>query len=138
MRIKYFAALSAVLIYAMILTSCQPILSLSTPTATPDPCSGWTCTLAGRVYAETAADDNRFSGIPITFEQVSNCSPTKGVQETATDGVGEFSFEVFLHDTDSFVITVQEENFALLEKKFGGFDCLYCHCSPIDLILSSK
>ena len=106
-----------------------------TATPTPDPCTGWSCTLEGFVYLDSAAPGNKISGMPVDFKQVSNCSPTKGEYQGATDEDGRFSFEVFLHDTDSFVFEVNVEGYQPALVKLGGFDCLFCACDPVEIIL---
>ena len=104
-------------------------------TPTPDPCTGWTCTLEGAVYLDEATPGNELVGIPVDFTQVSNCSPTRGETQAVTGEDGRFSFEVFLHDTDSFVFDVEAEGYLPVRVKLGGFDCLYCACDPVEILL---
>ena len=107
-------------------------------TITPTLCSGWQCTLEGVVYPGSATPGKEMSGIQVSLKQVSNCSPTAGDQQALTDENGRFSFDVYLHDTDSFVFEVSEASYQLARQKIGGFDCLYCSCSPIEIILQPE
>jgi len=65
----------------------------------------------------------------------SNCSPTTGQHETITGPAGEFEFGVYLHDTDSFRIEVEREGYEPFSQLMGGFDCLFCACPPIEVVL---
>lgn len=107
-------------------------------TATPDPCTGWTCTIEGIIYQDAAASGNELAGVEVDFEQISNCSLTKGAYQLKTDQEGRFSVEVFLHDTDSFVIEVNEGGYQAERVLFGGFDCLYCSCPPTEMVLTPE
>ena len=104
-------------------------------TITPTLCSGWQCTLEGVVYQGSATPGKEMSGIQVSLKQVSNCSPTAGDQQARTDEDGRFSFDVYLHDTDSFVFEASEAGYQPARLKMGGFDCLYCSCSQIEIIL---
>ncbi len=108
-----------------------------TYTPTPDPCTGWNCTFAGVVYAESANPGNELVGVEVELSQASHCSPTKGEQVVTTNSDGVFTFEVFLHDTDGFNFTVELEGYEPTVAKFGGFDCLYCGCEPLEIVLQS-
>jgi len=132
---KQVVGMLLVLMAAFALAACLPTPAPPAPTATPDPCTGWNCTLAGTVYRDTVAEEDRLADIPVTLEQISHCSPTAGQQQIITSKDGAFAFNVFLHDTDSFVITVDQTSYDMYELKFGGFDCLYCACPPIEVIL---
>ena len=107
----------------------------SPPTFTPDFCIGWNCTITGVVYAETASPGSELAGVLVELNQYSNCSPTRGDQETITDEGGNFAFEVFLHDTDGFNFRVELEGYEEAKTSFGGFDCLFCACPPVEIVL---
>ena len=138
MRKRYLASIILLIILTFLLSACQPGSVEPIATDTPDPCLGWDCTFTGTLYADEAIDDNRLSAIPVRLKQISWCSPTKGEQIRVADENGDFSFSVFVHDTDSYVIAIETEGYIPFEIKFGGFDCLYCHCPPLELILSSE
>ena len=107
----------------------------SPPTFTPDFCIGWHCTITGVVYAETASPGSELAGVLVELNQYSNCSPTRGEQETITDEGGNFAFEVFLHDTDGFNFKVELEGYEPAKTSFGGFDCVFCACQPVEILL---
>lgn len=124
--------------------------STSTPTipvmqeATLDPtqeffrsCVGWECSLEGIVYAGQIAAGNEVEDIRVRLTQHSNCSPTKGEYEATTGADGEFGFQVYLHDTDTFWIEVEADGYEPIRQTIGGFDCLYCRCTPIEVVLHS-
>ena len=104
-------------------------------TATPDPCTGWRCTLEGVVHADAASSGNALAGTLVALSHVSNCSPTRGQYETTTGPDGGFGFEVFLHDTDTFLIQVERDGYKPVRRSVGGFDCLYCACPPVEIVL---
>ncbi|MEJ2736858.1 MAG: hypothetical protein P8189_25390 [Anaerolineae bacterium] len=106
-----------------------------TRTATPDPCTGWECTLRGVVYVDAASAGNELASVRVGLSHVSYCSPTRGDHETTTGPDGGFGFEVFLHDTDTFWIRVEQEGYEPARQSVGGFDCLYCACPPVELVL---
>jgi hypothetical protein len=115
---------------------------IETPTVTLDPtqelfrsCSGWNCSLEGVIYANAASLGNELAGINVHLQQISWCSPTKGEYETITGTDGTFRFDVYLHDTDSFWIELAVEGYQPVRQGIGGFDCLYCACPPIEIIL---
>jgi hypothetical protein len=103
--------------------------------ATPSSCTGWQCTLKGVVYADAPSPGNELAGITVALLHTSNCSPTRGQYETITDPDGEFEFGVFLHDTDSFRIEVEQEGYEVFRQLTGGFDCLFCSCPPFEIVL---
>jgi hypothetical protein len=109
-------------------------------TATPDPCTGWWCTVAGAVYANTAAVGNELDGATVTLHHFSYCSPTSGERQmtTGNDGVFEFG-EVFLHDTDRIRIEVESEGYEPTLWDSKGVYCFYCSCfqSPIEFVLNA-
>ena len=107
----------------------------SPPPFTPDFCIGWNCTITGVVYAGAADPGSELAGVLVELNQYSNCSPTRGEQETITDEGGNFTFEVFLHDTDGFNFRVELEGYEPAKTSFGGFDCLYCSCQTVEIVL---
>ena len=60
---------------------------------------------------------------------------TAGDHETVTGPDGTFAFDVYLHDTDSFLIEVEHDGYEPTSLLIGGFDCLYCSCPPIEIVL---
>jgi len=121
----------------------EPAAPSTTPTnpmlsPTPTFCTGWNCEITGIVSAGAAEPSNQFVSETVTLSQISWCSPTSGEQETQLDVDGRFSFEVYIHDTDSFNIYVDIEEYRPEKIQFGGFDCLYCNCPPIEIILEAK
>lgn len=105
---------------------------------TPTVCSGWNCSLEGVVYVNAAGTGNELAGVKVHLQQISWCSPTKGEYETITGTDGTFSFEVYLHDTDTFWIELTVEGYQKVRQAIGGFDCLSCACPPIKIILQPK
>jgi hypothetical protein len=69
------------------------------------------------------------------LSHVSHCSPTRGQQLAHTGPDGRFGFEVFLHDTDTFLIAVEQNGYEPVRQSIGGFDCLYCVCPPVEIVL---
>lgn len=104
-------------------------------TATFDPCTGWWCTLRGVVYAGTTGPGGELGDASVELLQFSYCSPTSGHHRTTTGPDGAFAFEVFLHDTDGFRFTVEREGYEPATHSFGGFDCLFCSCPLIEIVL---
>ena len=112
------------------------------PSSTPDPtqeffrnCVGWQCFLKGVVYEGTASPGNELAGIAVRLSHHSFCSPTSGEHETTTGINGEFSFPVYVHDTDTFWIEAEIGGFEPVRQSIGGFDCLYCSCPPMMIVL---
>ena len=132
MRIKQTLLFAVIMLLISSCTTAPPQLTL-----TPTMCTGWHCTLEGVVYLESADPGNELADQPVTLKQISNCSSTAGEYETATDQNGHFTFDVYLHDTDSFVVNVILEGAQPAQHKLGGFDCLYCSCPPVEIILQS-
>jgi hypothetical protein len=87
------------------------------------------------VYDGTASPGSELAGVLVQLSQASYCSPTRGEQETITDEGGNFAFEVFLHDTDGFNFRVELEGYEAVKTSFGGFDCLFCSCQPVEIVL---
>jgi hypothetical protein len=122
-------------------TTAAPPVPTATNTPTIDSldwCIGWWCTLRGVVYADTASPGNELEGVLVKLSQFSFCSPTSGEHETTTGPDGTFEFDVYLHDTDSFRFQAELEGYEPASKSFGGFDCLYCSCPPVELVLQSS
>jgi hypothetical protein len=119
-------------------SSQTPTQEMTAPTFTPTSCTGWSCTIEGVVYAGEAAPGNELGGAVVTLSQFSHCSPTEGEQEVVTEEDGTFAFEVYLHDTDSFHFEVDLNGYLPGEYSFGGFDCLYCSCLPLEIVLQPK
>lgn len=113
----------------------QPSPTAVPMTATPDPCTGWPCTLRGVVYVSAAGAGNELAGVRVGLSHLSFCSPTRGDQETTTGPGGKFEFEVFLHDTDTFWFQVEQQGYEPVRQSVGGFDCLYCACPPVEMVL---
>jgi hypothetical protein len=121
----------------LISESIEPKPSTPNPIPSPSPtsCTGWHCEITGIISMGTAEPTNQLVSETVTLSQISWCSPTSGEQETQLDMDGRFSFEVYVHDTDSFNIYVDIEGYHPEKIQFGGFDCLYCSCPPIEIIL---
>jgi hypothetical protein len=99
------------------------------PTFTPDPCTGWWCTVTGVVYAESTDSGNELEGVTVTLYQTSYCSPTSGQQQTETGPDGGFEFsDVFFHDTDRIRIQFESEGYESARWDSTGLYCLYCSC----------
>lgn len=109
--------------------------AVPSPTFTPTACTGWHCTLHGVVYAGEAVLGNELGGVMVSLSHFSYCSPTMGEHEAVTGEDGAFTFEVYLHDTDSFHFEVEIDGYQTWEYSFGGFDCLYCSCPPLEVVL---
>jgi hypothetical protein len=113
-----------------------------TPIATLNPtqeffsaCVGWNCSLEGIVYVGSPSPGNQLEGIAVHLSQISCCSPTSGEHKAITGEDGTFAFAVYLHDTDTFLIKVQADGYEPVDRQIGGFDCLYCSCPPIEIVL---
>ena len=109
-----------------------------TPSHTPDPCTGWWCSVKGIVYAGTVEPGNELEGAIITLNQSSYCSPTSGQQETVSESDGKFEFgELFFHDTDGIRIDVAYEGYEMTQWDTKPLGCLYCDCFvlPLEIVL---
>lgn len=104
-------------------------------TATPTSCAGWTCKLRGNVYVNAIRPGNELPGVTVRLSHVSYCSSTRGDHETITGRDGTFQFEVYLHDTDTFWFEVAEEGHEPVRQSMGGFDCLFCSCPAVEIVL---
>ena len=123
---------------ALILSGCSPDPQTEAATSTPDPCTGWECELTGVVFYESDHPGQEAAHVPVQLEQVSHCSRTRGKHQTRTSRRGEFHFDVFLHDTDSFWFDIEHEGYQPVRVSLGGFDCLYCACQPLEIILQPQ
>lgn len=110
-------------------------ITLAKPTASPTSCVGWYCEIDGVVYLGSVDSGNEMAGVPLKLSQHSWCSPTAGDQETQSGPYGTFAFEVYIHDTDSIIVKVDLEGYQPVKVKMGGFDCLYCSCPFIEIVL---
>jgi hypothetical protein len=116
-------------------------IAITIPTDTPDPCTGWTCEVAGNVYVHSADPGNEEAGISLTLIHHSNCSPTRGQVQTVSNSDGSFRFpEIFFHDTDRVQIMVEQEGFTDWMWDSAGQYCYYCACfdEPIQAVLQSE
>ena len=130
------------LLVLTLLVGCIPPPQI-TPTDVPtldlmDYCIGWDCALDGVVYAGEASAGNEMEGVVVQLAHGSNCSPTEGQHETVTAPDGGFSFDVYLHDTDSFRFSVEMAGYEPALVSFGGFDCLFCACPPVEVVLQQS
>lgn len=112
-----------------------PTVSPSLQPSPPSYCMGWDCTLRGVVYVGEAAPGNELGGVKVSLSHHSNCSPTQGEHESITDSDGVFEFDVYIHDTDFFKFEIQEEGYKPVNLSFGGFDCLFCSCRNMEILL---
>jgi hypothetical protein len=140
----------------LLLAGCLPATATAPsppPTLTPHPtdapimtasptldfsryCVGWQCTLEGVVYGEDDDSNNRLEGASVHLHQHSYCSPTAGEHDTITGADGTFQFAVYVHDTDTFRIEVTAVGYEPMQHTLGGFDCLYCSCPLIEVVLN--
>lgn len=105
--------------------------------ATPTYCVGWNCEIEGVVYLGSADPGNELEGAQVKLSQISWCSPTAGEQETQSGPNGIFAFEIYIHDTDSINMQVDLEGYQMEKVKFGGFDCLFCSCPLVEIVLEA-
>jgi hypothetical protein len=115
-----------------------PTQAVPALTFTPTACTGWYCTLDGVVYVGEAVPGNELGGVVVDLSHFSYCSPTMGEHEAVAAEDGTFTFEVYLHDTDSFHFEVELNGYQSWEYSFGGFDCLYCSCPPFEVVLQPE
>jgi hypothetical protein len=116
-------------------TPTPEFLPTPVPIATPTSCTGWRCTLRGVVYVNAAGSGNELKDVLVKLSQSSYCSPTSGQHETTTGPDGTFEFDVYIHDTDTFWIRVELDGYEPASQSLGGFDCLYCSCPPVEIVL---
>jgi hypothetical protein len=98
-------------------------------------CQGWNCEITGTLYEGSAESDNQVPQVEISLSQFSYCSPTAGEQNVISGPDGEFSFEVFLHDTDTLTFVIEDHRWDPFQAQVMGMDCLYCSCTPLDLVM---
>ena len=119
-------------------TSSATLTPITAPTFTPDPCTGWRCTVTGVAYTGTIHFGNELESVTVTLHQTSFCSPTRGQHRTTTDSDGRFEFsDVFFHDTDRIQIQVESEGYESAQWDSKGSYCLFCSCfgSPLEIVL---
>ena len=119
-------------------TSIAPLAPSTAPTYTPDPCTGWWCTVTGVAYAETTDSGNELEGATVTLQQTCYCSPTRGRHQTTTGPGGRFELsDVFFHDTDRIRIQVGAEGYESAQWDSKDFYCFYCSCfgSSLEIVL---
>lgn len=118
-----------------------PSMPETTMTSTPDPCTGWWCTVTGLVYTTSAEPGSELDGAMVTLYHSSYCSPTRGQQQTVSRSDGIFEFEeVFFHDTDMIRIEVTYEGYETTQWNSKGKYCLYCGCFnvPLEIVLQAS
>ena len=98
-------------------------------------CQGWNCEITGTIYEGSVEAGNQIPKVEISLSQFSYCSPTAGKQITTTDQEGNFSFEVFLHDTDTLTFGIEDDKWESFNSQVMGMDCLYCSCVPLELVI---
>jgi len=112
--------------------------STPTPTATPDPCTGWWCTVNGVVYADEVQSGKELAGVSLRLHHSSYCSPTRGEHRAVTGLDGTFEFgEVFFHDTDRIRIQIESAGYEPTTWDSTDFYCFFCNCfaSPLEIVL---
>jgi hypothetical protein len=131
------------------LTACTPpqvapaptIIPTEIPThlRTPDPnCLGNWCILSGTVYSHTAAAGHELAESTVHLDQHSYCSPTSGLYTITANATGQFSVEVYVHDTDSFGFSADYAGEQSTSEKYGGMDCIWCSCKPLSLVVAPE
>ena len=99
-------------------------------------CTGWDCQINGTIYKRTQNQQDRASDIRVLLDHVSWCSPSPRNQEVITNKEGEFSFNLYIHDTDTIRIKVEEIGYENIEIIFGGVrGCSGCRCNDIEILL---
>jgi hypothetical protein len=91
--------------------------------------------IEGVVYDGSVEPPRVIEGATVKLGQTSYCSPTRGEHKSKTGELGEFVFELFIHDTDGFFILVESSGFMPWEGTLKGMDCLFCACPPLEVIL---
>jgi len=118
-----------------------PLPGFPRSTFTPDPCTGWWCSVTGFVFDEPAGSRIPLEGVTVTLRQTSFCSPTSGQHQTTTNPDGSFEFnEVYFHDTDRIQIQFESEEQGSAKWDSKGNNCLFCSCfgSPLEIILQTS
>lgn len=103
----------------------DPALSQSGGTATPTREGTWTTTVDGFVYDFSSSTDTPVSGATVRYEVVLSYFPEiqEGYEQaTATDGRGEFTLPMIVHDTDNIRVVVEAPGFIPFEENFVGVD----------------
>ena len=145
-----FVRFSMILFLSGLITSCVshalppesatpvPASVNQTPSPFPTSCTGWTCEISGVVSTGESQPSDVFTSQVVKLHQISWCSPTAGEQETQINPDGTFSFEIYLHDTDTLNLSVDIPGYLTEKAQIGGFDCLSCSCSPIELSITQE
>ncbi len=55
-----------------------------------------------------------------------------------TNQDSKFEIMVYFYDTDTFLIEVDRNGYETVHQFFGGFDCLTCICSPLEIVLQAQ
>jgi hypothetical protein len=91
----------------------------ATPTQTPPGDLG-TKQITGRVYDAMQGSATGIAGAEVEYRRLATLGG--GMSGTvATDASGDFAFELFLHDSDTIIITASAEGFAPEELVFNGY-----------------
>jgi hypothetical protein len=126
----------------LLLAGCATLVATSKPTTaptfTPDPCTGWWCSVSGTVYAEMTGFGNELESVTVTLLHSSYCSPTRGQHQTTTSPEGRFEFsDVYFHDTDRIRTQVETKGYELAQWDSVDTYCLFFGCpgSPLEIVL---
>ncbi|MCC6602981.1 MAG: carboxypeptidase regulatory-like domain-containing protein [Anaerolineae bacterium] len=106
-------------------TATDPALSQSGGTATPTREGTWTTAIDGFVYDFGTSTDVPVSGAIVRYEVVLSYFPEiqEGYEQTTTtDGRGEFTLPMIVHDTDNIRVVVEAPGFIPFEENFVGVD----------------
>jgi hypothetical protein len=109
-----------------------------TSTWTPDPCTGWWCSVNGVLFADDPVPGKELEGASVTLNHSSYCSPTEGEYQTVTGLDGTFEFdEVFFHDTDRIRIQIESVGYEPITWDSTDYYCFFCSCfaSPLEIML---
>jgi hypothetical protein len=94
-------------------------------TSTPMPVGTWETVLDGVIYDQSTGPDNPIVGASISyivvhsyFMELQEGRPNK----TVTDGRGEFSLPVIVHDTDNIKVLIEAQGFDPYEEMLVGVD----------------
>lgn len=103
----------------------DPALSQSGGTDTPTREGTWITAIDGFVYDFSTSTDVPVGGATVRYEIVLSYFPEiqEGYeQETTTDGQGEFTLPMIVHDTDTIRVVIEAPGFAPYEENFVGVD----------------
>jgi hypothetical protein len=110
----------------------------ATITPTPVGVFGWR-TVSGVVYADAAGPGHELAGAVVRCAQSSysqvegSCAP----YEVTTGPDGEFSFDLFVRDTDTIRLSAEKEGHEPAELQVRGFDCVV-GCPNVGLVLVTR